>query len=273
MKVNWITALFVSLTELSSRLRQTLWRWVYNKIASRDSSGKFVFMNYGYHDQKEQPLTLINQDEPFRYYIQLYNHVIKDIDLSDKNIIEVGCGRGGGGSFLLRYKNLRSYTGIDLSEAAIKWCNRQYPFSNAQWMQGLADALPVQNESVDVVVNVESSHCYPSMENFLKEVKRVLRVDGYMAFCDLRTVSGMETLDNTINTSGFHLLKRDEITAYVLDALDQISPTRDSQITAVFPSVFRKAVRDFAAVKDTAVYTMLKNGQMKYFYYLLQKRT
>lgn len=47
--------------------------------------------------------------------------------------------------------------------------------------------------------------------------------------------------------------------------------TRDSQITSIFPSIFHKAVRDFAAVKDTTVYNMLKNGQMQYLCYLLQK--
>jgi ubiquinone/menaquinone biosynthesis C-methylase UbiE len=271
MQVNWIVAIFVSLTESSSRLRQILWRWVYNKIAFKDTSGKFVFMNYGYNDDKEECLSLNNQDEPFRYFIQLYNHVVKDIDLHNKNIIEVGCGRGGGGSFLLRYKNPLSYTGVDLSETAIEWCKRQFQFANAHWVQGIADALPIPDNSVDVVINVESSHCYPSMEKFIGEVKRVLSPNGYMAFCDIRRSSGIEALDKNINASGLRVLKRYEITSQVLDALDQVSSTRDSQISSVFPSIFRKAVRDFAAVKDTAVYNMLKNGQMQYLCYLLQK--
>src|SRR5690242_17305191 len=92
MQVNWFVAIFVSLTDSSSRLRQILWRWAYNKIASRDISGKFVFMNYGYNNEKEEHLPLNNQDESFRHYIQLYNNVVKDLDLSNKNIIEVGCG-------------------------------------------------------------------------------------------------------------------------------------------------------------------------------------
>jgi ubiquinone/menaquinone biosynthesis C-methylase UbiE len=271
MQTNWIVAIFVSLTDSSSRLRQILWRWVYNKIASKDRSGKFVFMNYGYNDEKEEHIPLQKQDEPFRHFIHLYDHVVKNLDLRDKNIIEVGCGRGGGGSFLLRYKNPRSYTGIDLSDAAIEWCKRQFQFSNAHWIQGVADALPVPDNSADVVINVESSHCYPSMEGFLREVKRVLRPNGYMTFCDLRRSSGIEALDNNINASGLRVLKRYEITSQVLHALDQISPTRDSQITSVFPSIFRKAVRNFAAVKDTAVYNMLKKGQMNYLCYLLQK--
>lgn len=273
VKANWFVILFVALTDSSSRLRQRLWRWVYDKIASRDKSGKFVFMNYGYEDKDNtQSLNLSAEDEPFRYFIQLYNFVVKDINLQDKDIMEVGCGRGGGGSFMLRYKNPRSFMGIDLSESAINWCKQHFQFNNSSWTQGFADALPVADMSVDVIVNVESSHCYPSMEKFLSEVKRTLRPNGYLAFCDLRRSSGVENLDTVINKSGLDVIKHYEITPQVLNALDCISRTRDDQITSVFPALFRSAVRDFAAVKDTVVYQMLKTGQMKYFYYLLQKK-
>lgn len=271
VKVNWLVALFVGLTDSSTRLRQILWRWVYNKIAHRDTSGKFLFMNYGFHDEMNA-ISLNDEDEPFRYFIQLYNHIVKDIDLQNKDVIEVGCGRGGGGAFLLNYKNPRSYTGIDLSETAIVWCRRQFQFANARWIQGFADALPVPDNSMDVVVNVESSHCYPSMASFLSEVNRTLKPNGYMAFCDIRRISGIEALDANIATSGLNVLKRHEITTHVFDALDHISHTRDLQITSIFPAMFHRAIRDFAAVKDTTVYNMLKTGQMKYLFYLLQKK-
>ncbi|HEV2613963.1 MAG TPA: class I SAM-dependent methyltransferase [Gammaproteobacteria bacterium] len=271
MKTNWLSTLFITLTEFSYRLKQTLWHWVYNKIARRDVSGKFVFMNYGYDNKTDTPLILKQQDEPYRYFIQLYNHVVKDIDLKNKAIIEVGCGRGGGGNFLLQYKNPSSYIGIDLSEAAIIWCKNQFKFTNSQWMQGSADALPTPNNSVDIVINVESSHCYPSMEKFLQEVKRVLKPNGYMAFCDLRSASEIAKLESHIAASGLVVINQSEITSQVLQALDKVSSTREAEIMSVFPTLFHRAVRDFAGVKDTAVYNMLKAGEMKYLCYLLQK--
>jgi len=273
MKVTWFANLFVTLTESSARLRQVLWRWVYNKIAHRDTSGKFVFMNYGYENNTDKPLILKQQDEPDRYYIQLYNHAIKDLEIQNKDIIEVGCGRGGGGSFLLRYKNPKSYIGIDLSDRAITWCQNQFKFINSQWVQGFADALPTPDSSADVVINIESSHCYPSMENFLHEVKRVLKPNGYMAFCDLRPASEITKLESNITVSGLVVMNKSEITAPVLQALDQISSIRNAQIKSVFPKIFHRAARDFAGVKDTAVYNMLKTGEMKYVSYLLQNRT
>lgn len=272
MKASWVTLFFVGLADSSSRLRQKLWQWVYDKIAAKDKTGKFVFMNYGYEDEKNLATLRLNvEDEPFRYFIQLYNFVVNEINLEDKNIVEVGCGRGGGGSFLVRYKNPQSYTGIDLSETAINWCKQRLVFANAKWMQGYADALPIANNSVDVVINVESSHCYPSMEKFLSEVKRTLKPNGYFAFCDLRRAAEINKLEQNMTHSGLKILKQVEITPQVLRALDHVSQTREQNIQSVFPPLFRRAVRDFAAIKDTVIYEMLKDGRMKYFFYLMQK--
>src|SRR5271154_3472704 len=104
MKATFITNIFVTITDASVNLRQFLWRWVYNLIAKRDKQGHFLFMNYGYCDQAETPLTLNPEDQKYRAYINLYDHVIQDIDLQKKSLVEVGCGRGGGGSFIVRYK-------------------------------------------------------------------------------------------------------------------------------------------------------------------------
>ena len=271
MNTNWINNVFVSMVDASKRIRPALWRWVYNHIAARDTSGKFLFMNYGFDSAVSTPLILKEADEPYRYYIQLYEHVVADISLQGKCVAEVGCGRGGGGSYLIRYHNPASYTGVDLSEKAIAWCQRQHALDIATWLQGRADALPLQDNSVDVVVNVESSHCYPSMENFLNEVKRVLRSQGYFSFCDMRRLAEIPLLENVMKNSGLRIVKQQEITKEVLQALDHVSAERDASIAAVFPKMFRGVFRDFAAVKDTAIYAMLQKGEMKYFSYLLQK--
>lgn len=128
MKVDWLIFLFLTLLNKSLYLRQKLWRWVYNKVIATDKPGSFLFMNYGYKDERDNnPLFLENKDEPYRYFIQLYDFVVRDIDLQGKDVMEVGCGRGGGGSFILRYKNPRSYVvGIDLSEEAIHWCKQHH---------------------------------------------------------------------------------------------------------------------------------------------------
>ena len=269
--LHWMTVSFMALVGIFPRLKPKLWQWLYNKIASFDKAFNFLFMNYGYSNPQIPPLTLDTGDEKFRYAIQLYDHVLDGLEINNKDVLEVGCGRGGGGSYILRYKKPLFYVGIDLSEKAIHRCQQQHRFANAKWLQGSAEAIPVFNESVDIVVNVESSHCYPSMELFLKEVKRTLRSKGYLAFCDLRPLSSIETLDHIIHQSGFKIINKEFITPFVVNALDAFSHTRQHQISSTFRSIFHRAINDFAAIKNTGVYNKLVNGELIYVSYLLQK--
>lgn len=258
------------LINLSPYLHLAWVRWVYNKFTTNNNSEKSIFLNYGYHD--DTPLSLNHQDEPNRLFIQLYRRTVKDIDLQGKDIAEIGCGQGAGGLFLLEHNHPRSYIGIDLSEKAIAFCQRHNTFTNIQWMQGNADKLPIPDESVDVVINIESSHLYPSMKRFISEVQRILRPNGYMAFADLRHYLQVEALDKCFNTSGLRVLQRSDITPQVLGSLTRLSDRRKAHINATYPMIWRQAAREISAVKGSAVYNGFINGQQKYLCYLLQKQ-
>ena len=270
MKTSKLRKIYTFLNHVSPYLKLILVRWVYNKYATKNTSEKNAFMNYGYHD--DTPLSLSHQDEPNRLFIQLYHHVVQSIDLQGKDLIEVGCGQGAGGVFLLQYKKPRSYIGLDLSEKAIELCQRHNAFTNAQWMQGYADKLPIPDNSVDVVINIESSHCYPSMEKFIREVQRVLRPNGYMAFADLRHHSQVNNLDQCLRASGLRVLHKSDITPHVLEALTRISDRRKAHINATYPRVLRQAAREQSAVKGSPIYNDFINGQRKYLCYVLQKQ-
>ena len=60
-------------------------------------------------------------------------------------------------------------------------------------------SMPFPVSSFDAVVNIESSHCYESMDAFLAEVCRVLRPGGRFFFADLRTMDGVNTLREQFN--------------------------------------------------------------------------
>jgi hypothetical protein len=133
MRPSWIGLGFVGLTQLTQRYRPTLWGWLYNRLARRDQRGALLFMNYGYaKPDGEESLTLTAQDEIFRYPIQLYAHVVEGLALNGKDVLEVGSGRGGGGSFLVRYLQPRSYLGVDLSESAVQWCRQTHRLAQTQ---------------------------------------------------------------------------------------------------------------------------------------------
>lgn len=43
-----------------------------------------------------------------------------------------------------------------------------------------------QLKSADIILNVESSHCYPSLEEFFNAVCLVLKDDGIFLYADFR---------------------------------------------------------------------------------------
>ena len=59
------------------------------------------------------------EDEQEQYNLQLYHYLVSTLtqkqNLRGLDILEVGSGRGGGISFIVRYMSPRSAIGIDIS--------------------------------------------------------------------------------------------------------------------------------------------------------------
>jgi len=92
--------------------------------------------------------------------------------------------------------------GVDFSEDAVRLCNENYDVNGLSFKTGNAESLPFRNSSYDVVVNVESSHCYSSMDAFLAQVQRVLREGGYFLYADFRRKEDVENLRKSLTNSG-----------------------------------------------------------------------
>ena len=84
---------------------------------------------------------------------------------------------------------------------------------------GNAESLPFTDKSFDVVINVESSHCYSSMDAFLGQVKRVLCEGGYFLMADFRRKEALDDLRESFHRSGLTLIKETDITQNILQAL------------------------------------------------------
>ncbi len=244
-------------------LRPPLWRWWYDTLAKRDSHGELLFMNYGFADGR-YGIELDQADEPFRYPIQLYHHVVQPLALEGKDVLEVGCGRGGGAAFLTRYRSPETLIGVDLSPEAIAWCRRHHVLEGVEFREGQAEALPCADSAVDVVVNVESSHCYRSMAGFLSEVARVLRPGGHFAFCDLRTAKGWDGLLPVFESAGLKIYREECINGPVVQALDSVFEGRGRQIEERVPKFWRRLLRDFVGLKESVMYNMLRDGRLRY---------
>jgi ubiquinone/menaquinone biosynthesis C-methylase UbiE len=252
-----------------ANLLNPFWRVLYWYISRLDKKGEVTFLNYGYTD--DEKIRLDKEDEKNRYPLQLYHHTANSIDLKGLDVLEVGCGRGGGASYIARYLSPKSVKGIDICRKAVDFCQKNYSLNNLSFCAGNALDLPCADESMDAVINVESSHRYPNMEKFLSEVYRVLKHGGYFLFADLRYAESIEDLRKQFKNSKLKLIKEEFITENVLKALQLDHERRSDLIKKLAPRLLHKFIKEFAGIKGTDLYKDLSTGKKEYLHYVLQK--
>lgn len=256
--------------EMPSFIKRPMWRIWHRLLIRFDKDVHAKCLNYGYHEKElAEQLSLSKEDEKDRYGFQLYNHVAARIPLDRKDIVEVGSGRGGGASFLTRYYGPRTYRGIDISSKLIEFCNRYYDIKGLSFHNGNAENLPVENQSCDVVVNVESARCYRSIQKFFKEVNRILRPGGYFMFADMIYPDHLPEILNLLKSSGFEIHDQQDITNNVVMALDQDSSRRESIIRRRSPRFLSKAFALFAGTRGTERYDSFRKGTFQYWSFVM----
>ncbi len=230
-------------------------------------------MNYGYAPigAPSENVCLNEKDVGNRYCIQLYHHVASAVDLKDLKVLEVGSGRGGGADYINRYFKPNKMVGVDFSENAVNFCNQNYSLNGLSYETGNAESLPFPDNSFDVVINVESSHCYNSIENFLDQVKKVLCKGGYFLFADFRSKADLLILRETLCKSGLKLISEMDITPNVVEALKL---DNENKITLVNQSIHKFMTRtflQFAATKGSKIYENLESRKSLYQSFVFQK--
>jgi SAM-dependent methyltransferase len=239
------------------------------------------FMNYGFDSDgfRQHPLPLGPEDAMDRLGIQLYDHLLSSVSIAGSMVLEVGCGRGGGAAYVANYLRPRRVVGIDLCHKSVRICRANHN-RRVDFLTGDAQHLPFTDASFDVVVNVESSHGYPSMAAFLQEVERVLRPGGVLVFADLRwhhagdgttAARGLTLLKQQLCRSGLTVVHESDISAGVLRARAADAEGRRASIRVHVPRGFRRAFAELAGLPGTATYRGLEERRLVYWASVLKK--
>jgi ubiquinone/menaquinone biosynthesis C-methylase UbiE len=241
-------------------------------------------MNYGYAsldgDGAGEPA---RSNDPERFARQLYARVAEAGDLAGKDVLEVGCGRGGGARFIFERFRPRTMTGVDFAPKAISRCRAEHGVRGLTFVVADAEAMPFADDSYDVVLNVESSHCYSDVPRFLEEVRRVLRPGGLLLFADFRhTVLPQEANDAVIAqedvrrlheqlaAAGYRTVEEEDITPNVVEALRLDTPMRRSRLERRVPKPLRKHVLAFAALEGGPMYAAFADRHWTYLRFVLR---
>jgi SAM-dependent methyltransferase len=226
-------------------LRRAMWRFLFDLLAWRFRNiGWWTLMNYGFADLDPQAprFALQPPDEPERYPIALYHHIAT-----------------------------LALIGLDLSGKAVLFSNRQHRVDTLEFQQGDAENLPFPDGSFDSVLNVESSFCYPSIDRFFSEVKRVLRPGGHLHYTDLRLAPEMADWRKAIARSGLEMLAERDISANVIEALHRDSARRREGGRRILSGPLSSVGDVFTGVDGTRIPSMLASGGMAYWSFLLRK--
>ena len=221
---------------------------MYLNFAAMLPSRDYVFMNHGFSDPagNDDFSSLEPIDLPQKYSVNLLRHILKGLPLAGKRVLEVGSGRGGNCAYLARQGVIEEATGVDFCSANVDFCNRVHRLPKLRFIQGDSQDLPFEDSSFDIVLNIESSHCYPDLGRFFSEVRRVLRPGGHFSYTDV--IFEEQRLDRIefVEKSGFTHIKFEDITLAVARALE-----RDSEnVTALLRNMIEPELKNETVVES-----------------------
>lgn len=108
----------------------------------------------------------------------LHRYMLATHYVKQKAVLDIASGEGYGSYMLAQVA--QSVIGVDIDEASVVAAREKYARPQLQFLKGSCEKLPVEDDSIDVVVSFETIEHITQQELFLREVKRVLRQDGLL---------------------------------------------------------------------------------------------
>ncbi|MGV3697944.1 class I SAM-dependent methyltransferase [Flavobacterium sp.] len=108
----------------------------------------------------------------------LHRYSIVSEYIENKVVLDIACGEGYGSNIMSEKAQL--VYGVDIDQTTIELASRKYVKPNLKFSHGDATNIPMEDDSVDVVVSFETIEHHDQHEKMMSEIKRVLKPNGLM---------------------------------------------------------------------------------------------
>ena len=140
--------------------------------SSANLIGKPSAANFAMENTGERMLP--GQADARTFWEHIYRYRFATGFVRGKRVLDIACGEGYGTAALQKSGAL-NVIGVDISEEACAHARKKY---GIETRLGSAEAIPLEDASVEVVVSFETIEHVPHPEIFLDECRRVLRPGG-----------------------------------------------------------------------------------------------
>ena len=94
------------------------------------------------------------------------------------DVLDIASGEGYGSALLAQ--TAKSVVGVEIDPMAVSHASKAYVAPNLRFQAGRAQEIPLGDRSVDCVVSFETLEHFYEQEQFLDEIRRVLRPGGFL---------------------------------------------------------------------------------------------
>lgn len=106
----------------------------------------------------------------------LHRYALASKFINGKVVLDIASGEGYGSSLMSNHASC--VYGVDISKNAIKKAKSKYRKKNINFLVGSTSDIPLDDNSIDVVVSYETLEHHDEHFKMLEEIRRVLRPDG-----------------------------------------------------------------------------------------------
>ena len=166
--------------------------------------------------------------------------------LKGKILLEVGCGNGIQANYIYKKYTPGYFKAIDLNASILDVARQEAERKGVEGVEFCVDdahsLASVEDNSIDILINIESAFHYPDKTAFFKQIYRVLKPGGSFLIADILTtkIQGNHVKDSWKKRMSFH--------HWPIDLYKKELPAANLQVIS-FSDITPDTIRGFSCYK------------------------